>query len=146
MEGKLLVVEHKDLAGRILTVPQEVSEDGKLVLDEKGQATLPPKAAHFLCTVPGFSIVGESKKKEGPAKGEQEKTDQEQEAEDEGEIKQKYPNGDPDPNWKKEELAAWLEEKMIEFKPKDGKEVLLGKAFKYLENTNSIDEPQKERG
>lgn len=133
-EKKLLVIEYKDLAGRTLTVPQEVSEDGKLVLDEKGQATLPSKAAYFLCTVPGFSIVGESKKKEEPAK-----EDQEHDHEHDEKTEQEYPDGDPNPNWKKEELAAWLTEREIEFKPKDGKEVLLGKAFKFLESSKETE-------
>ncbi|MHB8871788.1 MAG: hypothetical protein ACYC5G_05015 [Candidatus Doudnabacteria bacterium] len=160
-EKKLLVIEHKDLAGRTLIVPKEVSEDGKLVLDENGQATLPHNAAHFLCTIPGFSIVGQSKKKEEPEKVEEpaeeeqehdqehdEKTDQEpdrqtpgeQEAKDEeAKVEQKYPEGDPNPNWKKEELAAWLTEKEIEFKSKEGKEVLLGKAFKFLESSKTTE-------
>lgn len=143
MGEKLVVIEHKDLAGKTLTVPKEVSEDGKLILDEKGQATLPSKAASFLCTVPGFSVVekkeiGKPIVREQSAEGgheqEQEKTDEEPE-EREGEADKKYPDGDPNPNWKKEELAAWLTEREIEFKPKDGKEVLLGKAFKFLESS-----------
>ena len=201
MEEKLLVIEHKELAGKTLTVPKEVAEDGKLVLDEKGQATLPSKAAHFLCTVPGFSIVEGSKKEEKsikidtsnentppkePEKEEkkqtpnpnppvQQPTPEELEAKELGLqfiteddkivcvddefvnllesnhtygatqaealeaykkefIESKEPViGDPNPSWKKEELAAWLTERKIEFKAKDGKEVLLGKAFKFLE-------------
>ncbi|MDQ7818662.1 MAG: hypothetical protein RDU14_16675 [Melioribacteraceae bacterium] len=270
-EKKLLVIEHKDLAGRTLTVPSEVSEDGKLVLDEKGQATLSHDAAHFLCTVPGFSVVGESKKEEEekPKKEElasspnppsqptaeeleakklglqfitegdkiicvddefvnlqesnktygdteaealeaykkefielkeeheqsasesneneqeqektdlhtdainegqadnlaqvnqlteeaqnqvaaddnlnqtsetDDKTDQEQEAADEeAKIKPKYPEGDPNPSWKKEELAAWLTERNVVFKSKDNDKVLLGKAFKFLESSKTTE-------
>lgn len=154
-----VLIENIELAGRTLTVPQEVSEDGKLILDEKGQALLSQKAAASLCSVPGFKAIGEKTiKDDEPTKEEElkvkhddanldkqpitpEKLETEDltfEAEKEEELSvdkaAASQNLEPSPDWKKEELAAWLADRGIEFKAKDGKEVLLGKAFKYLEN------------
>jgi hypothetical protein len=45
-----------------------------------------------------------------------------------------YPDGDPNPKWTKPQLISWLTiVAKVEFDEVDKKEVLLGKAFKYLE-------------
>jgi hypothetical protein len=153
-----ILIENIELAGRKLIVPREVSENGELTLDGKGQALLSPDAAAILCSVPGFKSIGENTVKDEPQNEDlndkltntlpKEPAATEKLEVQEGEAKgivspEEAPtsddaaaskNSEPSPDWKKEELATWLTERGVEFKIKDGKEVLLGKAFKYLEN------------
>ena len=49
-----------------------------------------------------------------------------------------YPDGDPNLKWTKPQLTEWLSKvAKIEFDTADKKEVLLGKAFKYLEENKN---------
>lgn len=146
-----VIIQNVDLAGRALIVPASVLEDGKLILDKEGKAELNEKAAAFMCGVPGFKLIQKLEKPHD----EDDKTEKDSArlrqtdfaGQDDGSASSPlYPEGDPNKDWKQKELAAWLTEKKIEFKPKEGKEVLLGKAFKFLEESKSQDGTQLQEG